>query len=294
MVTSENEQTDPSPEEPIAAEVVESAEDAAEDAVPVATKVADNPWFRRRGTLGVVGLLAAALTPLAYAVFRIPFGHRYMNFAIFLLSLMAVMEFARYLLEAVKPGRAAVLCLSAVLLLVAEVAPFGPSYFAFRPIWAPYTLADADEPQPGRLNPTWLGWGENAALVARELQRELRSDEAPAPTARLFVAYYAPCLADTDPVRVLRWPRRACDFSYADSDYYLLNRSRCVQGFAFPHGAHPDRVIRYRGLAIAWVFRGDRLRADGIDLAARPPRKPTAAKDAPLQATRAQPTRTRR
>lgn len=41
MVTSENEQADQSPEEPIT--------------------VADKPWFRRPGTLAVVGLLAAAL-----------------------------------------------------------------------------------------------------------------------------------------------------------------------------------------------------------------------------------------
>jgi hypothetical protein len=49
MVTSENEQTDP------------SEESADEDVATVGTAVADKPWFRRPATLAVLGLLAAAL-----------------------------------------------------------------------------------------------------------------------------------------------------------------------------------------------------------------------------------------
>ena len=56
MVTSENEQKDPSDDD-LGTEVVRSNEDAA----PVATQVADKPWFRRPGALAAVALVAAAL-----------------------------------------------------------------------------------------------------------------------------------------------------------------------------------------------------------------------------------------
>jgi len=56
MVTSENEQTDPSDDD-LGTEVVGSDEAAT----PVATQVAEKPWFRRPGALAAVALVAAAL-----------------------------------------------------------------------------------------------------------------------------------------------------------------------------------------------------------------------------------------
>lgn len=70
MAASGNEQTDSTDEstdESLGSEVVESDEDQA----IVATAVATKPWFRRPGTLAVLGLIVAALvTALVFVVGR--------------------------------------------------------------------------------------------------------------------------------------------------------------------------------------------------------------------------------
>ena len=66
MVTSENEQTDPSPDHS-GIEVVGSDEHEA----PVGSKVADKPWFRQPRTLAAIGIITAlVIAALVFVVGR--------------------------------------------------------------------------------------------------------------------------------------------------------------------------------------------------------------------------------
>ncbi|CAO3440077.1 hypothetical protein [Azospirillum argentinense] len=215
----------------------------------------------------------ALVAPLLLALLGTPTFQRYMNIPILLFILTAaVLAFDVWALLLRGTGRPIRIAAVGVLalLVVMEIAPFRPLYAAFRPLALSYP--DPDRPRPGHPNFSWTGWGEETMLAGKELARRC----AAAPDGRLDGV---PCDGLTlRPVYISHWPSsgesgvRTVPSGIADpdswpdgpSDHYVINRQSVVGGIlrAFPPVA-PEFEVRYRGFAMAWVFRGDRLRAAG-------------------------------
>jgi hypothetical protein len=161
---------------------------------------------------------------------------------------------------------AALLC----ALLVAEIAPFRPLYAAFRPIMLSYP--EADRALPGHLNFSWTGWGEETLLAGKELARRCR--KAPGgridgvACAELTIEAYYPSEwlpGRNETVQSVSGRIRGPDnWPAGPQNYYVVNRQAVVGGLlsALPEQT-PEFAVRYRGFAIAWVYRGDRLKASG-------------------------------
>jgi hypothetical protein len=211
-------------------------------------------------------LATALLVPLAWAALNMPFGHRYLNFALLLLTLAVLVA----LLKSVatwKRWQRLTVAGSIALATLLEVLPFAPAYFAFRPIWSPHAYPDAQVPIPGRLNPTWLGWGEETMLCANMLQRQIADGriEISGQPVVLYVAYFCDWLNPSPRLDVRPLAEHMAELQYSPTEYYLLNRSAVVQRmWAFPDNTTPEFVLSYRGYVQAWVFRGDKLRAAGF------------------------------
>ncbi len=224
-------------------------------------RTADAAGFGRADVL----LLAALLVPLAYAVIRMPFGHRYMNFALLVWAAVVIASWLRIVDDRTTRWKNTVgLLFSAAITL--EVLPFAPAYFAFRAIWSPHAYPDALVPEVGRLNPTWLGWGEETMLGGELLSRWVREGRVPAaPPPTLYVAYYAAWLNPSSNVMVKPLGKNIRAIRYEADEYFLVNRSAYVQNArTFPRDVQPEAVIDFRGYVQAWIFRGDRLKAAGF------------------------------
>jgi hypothetical protein len=225
--------------------------------------------MRRVGATGLwpadLLLLLAPLVPGAYALLSMPFGHRYMNFALLLLAVAVIASYLKAIEAGQRWWHKAVAGLVGVAITL-EVLPFAPAYFPFRPIWSPHAYPDALVPEVGRLNPTWLGWGEETMLGGELLAQWVRTGRIPAtPRPVLYVAYYAPWLNPSSAVEVKSLTEHAREIRYADNEYFLVNRSTYVQNArAFPAGVPPEDVISFRGYVQAWIFRGDKLKAAGF------------------------------
>jgi hypothetical protein len=237
--------------------------------------------FRRAATAPwVLDLMVAAalIVPLGWALCNMPFGHRYLSFGLLPLAL-GVLVLLLKSTTGWTSGQRAVATVAVALAVLLEVAPFAPAYFAFRPLWSPHDYPDAQIPIPGRLNPTWLGWGEETMICGQMLQQRISTSSAPA-GRQAPVLYVANCCDWLTPhpaleVRPLVW--YIDRLKYDDTEYYLLNRSCIVQrNWLFPQRAAPEFVLSYRGFVQAWVFRGDKLRAAGYRFAspATWPREP--------------------
>jgi hypothetical protein len=147
----------------------------------------------------------------------------------------------------------------------------------------------------GRINPWWLGWGEESMLAGEEIERRCLDPEHTSvsvpPGCDKFNLYdgYPGFWLDAPPrVRqtvmldsIWQLIQRASpayhfsdrqEFQYTDHDYYVLNRSSIVQAnWEFPTKVPPEFAIEFRGYAEAWVFRGDRLLAANVRF---PPKNP--------------------
>jgi hypothetical protein len=160
-------------------------------------------------------------------------------------------------------------------LIVVEVAPFRPLYAAFRPITVNYPEADA--PVPGHLNFSWTGWGEETILAGKQMDEECRKkgqlagvDCAKIGIWSVYDARWFPTTgaglhqSGRGPFTGDNWPFTRDDWPAEPDTYYVMNRQLFAGGLlaTFPSIA-PDFVVRYRGFAMAWVFRGDRLKTAG-------------------------------
>ncbi len=215
----------------------------------------------------VAALLVCLLVPLAYGLLQVPLGHRYFNLFLEGAALVLLLLAMPLLARASPPQRwtAAILFLG---LFLGEVIPFRPLYGAFHPFWL--TFPDARQPEVGRINPSWLGWGEEMMLVGRRLRSGpapsllSRGEATPAPLT-LYCCYYSGAWITTQPALrqvLLHGVTRPEEVSYGPHDYFILNRSMLVQGFPLPD-LPPDLVLSFRGFEQAWVYQGQRLAASG-------------------------------
>ncbi|MEY9878657.1 hypothetical protein ABIA43_000191 [Bradyrhizobium sp. USDA 328] len=215
-------------------------------------------------TAGFLFVVALALI-LIGALLQVPLAHRYLNTPLFLIlaaSLLVILSSAQTygLVSRTRSVGLAVIAFMAALFLILETVPFRPLYAAFRPFWLNYL--DADHAEAGRLNPSWMGWGEERALLGEKFQELCERSPDICRNGRIFHLYYG------------RWlPERPRSFGIFDAatvvgkeplgdhDYYLFNRSRIVQGLPQPK-SRPILTLDYRGYEMAWLYRGSDLAAE--------------------------------
>jgi hypothetical protein len=220
-----------------------------------------------------VVLLIALAGPLGIALILVPLGHRYMNV---LLMIAAVCILAKFIdaaqgLSAKRPSAWGIAAFGVVLaaLMLYEVVPFGPFYAAFRPLWLEY--ADPISPVKGKINPSWLGWGEETMLAGTRLESDCRQSAGgqlhgvPCNEITLYSIYPGAWIEPDKQIKSVSCCRPG-EQPMTNADYYVINRSAAVQGYPFPYEVEPEFVIAFRGFVQAWVFRGDRLAAAGFAL----------------------------
>jgi hypothetical protein len=209
-------------------------------------------------------LLLSLLIPVAAALTGIPFAHRYFNLSLILLASGLVLSGLCFL--RLIPGTMAGFAVTAalVLALLLETAPFRPLFAAFRPFWLSY--GDARMAEPGRLNASWMGWGEEIMQAGKLLERKCLSAD---PTLEgmkcqdltLHVMSSGLWLPGPREIRVV--PLDPNEKPLGPSDYYVVSRLYLIQNFFPIPNIEPDYRISYRGYDLAWIYRGDRLTAAG-------------------------------
>lgn len=210
-------------------------------------------------------LIVVGLTiPIATAIVGVPFAHRYFNISICLL-VCAVILLGLKMLEATSWPRAASGVIVLVALLIVEVAPFRPLFAAFRPFWLSY--ADAARAEPGRLNPSWMGWGEEILRVGKELDRACQAGDArfggiPCGEVTLHVMSSGLWLPGPTSIRL----KTLGEPELNERTFVALSRLYLIQNRYNIPTIEPDFAVSHRGFTMDWVFRGDRLAASGYKL----------------------------
>lgn len=219
---------------------------------------------RRGEEDGHAGFLmgVALVLVLTGAVLEVPLANRYLNIPLLLLMLAALLVIFSRLNGIASAARASsplsvvVACICA-LVLVWEVLPFRPLFAAFRPFWLNYD--DGHFAEPGRLNPSWMGWGEERALLGREFEKWCATSIGGCADVRVFHLYYGRWLPERDrPFAIHDWADVAGKEPLGDKDFYMFSRTRIVQGTPQPK-AKPIVVLAFRGYEMAWIYRGSDL-----------------------------------
>ena len=220
-------------------------------------------------------VIGALSLPILSALAGLPFAHRYFNINIFLLCaallLPAVVAFDLLNRSHRFFGRL-VLHFAAVALLVflvIELWPFRPPFAAYRPFWLEYD--DADRTEPGRLNASWMGWGEDLCAPARTSKRHAlagrpRSPMRNARMLRLLSAIRAQWLPGPLDITV----RPSSEGEQLSNDKLLFDqfgRLYLIQEIDRIPPIEPDYTASYRGYSLGWVFRADRLAQSGYTFA---------------------------
>jgi hypothetical protein len=205
-----------------------------------------------------LGLLSVGM-PLVYVLTKTAVGNRYFDIWLFTVVLLLAISGCRLLTlfatERLRHGIVAIFC----LLLFLEIIPFRPVVGAFRPWWASGSRLKME---PGKLSPVWPGWGEEAMIAGRHLQKMARSGKLPSASFRLFTIHPGEWL-QPDPAIQTYSVKTAPYLSFTDNDYYVLNRAALmIGGFDFLTGKKPIWTIEHRGVAQAWVYRGSDIRRD--------------------------------
>lgn len=201
--------------------------------------------------------------PLLAALGGVPFAHRYFNISIGLLACALILLGLMSLRPLWRKLSGHLVATALALALLVEVAPFRPLFAAFRPFWLSY--GDARMAEPGRLNPSWMGWGEDIMIAGKLLEAKCRS-MAPEleglacgdltlhmMSSGLWPGRHAIKVLPLDPSRVLDSKR----------DYYIVNRLYLIQNFFAVPPIEPDYRVSFRSYDMAWIYRGDRLAAAG-------------------------------
>ena len=209
--------------------------------------------------------------PLIFGLGQIPVSNKFLNIGLFLTAIGIILKTTASL-TGLSVTKKATFCFVFVTLLILEVLPFRPVYGAFRPIWSHYD--DSNTPILGQLNPSWLGWGEEAMLAGQHIETQCRIsgnntlNGIPCESITLYVRYWGEWLNENTNIKVL--PHNSLlqkeEFSYPATDYYVINRLAIVQSVEFPMEVEPEFVISFRGYIIAWVFRFDRIKEGGYEL----------------------------
>ncbi|TFW61130.1 hypothetical protein CT676_09615 [Bradyrhizobium sp. MOS001] len=207
----------------------------------------------------------ALILTLIGAVLQVPLAHRYLNIPLFLLlagSLTVVMgRVQEYLVKRrTRLAAASVFAVTASLFLILETAPFRPLYAAFRPFWLEY--ADAKFVETGRINPSWMGWGEERALLGAKFEELCERSPNVCQDGRIFHFYSGRWLPERPrSFQIFDAASVAGKEPLGDHDYHLFNRSRIVQGLPQPK-SRPILTLDYRGYEMAWLYRGSDLAAE--------------------------------
>jgi len=212
----------------------------------------------------VVVLAIGVLTPVLLGLVQAPELGRYMSLYV-LLTAVALTIIASELIGRLPSSwrlAAAVVVAGAVL---AEVAPFGPLYAPFRPIWSGIGQDEyLRRPVAGETRPfaNWLGWGEEIMLAGRRLTAEARRVDAPAETRWLYSTYGGVWLSahDLEVAGVAYGQLRALD--YGSNDFVMVTRATAAGAppSLFPSDVQPAFVVEFRNYVMAWVFRAADLR----------------------------------
>ena len=246
----------------------------------------------RRGEINIdlgveILLTTTLLLPLVFALCQIQVANRYLNLALFLLALIISVKTTESLVaNSLKKGTVFLAFFAIILAL--EVLPFRPVYAAFRPIWSHYP--DSVTPVVGKINPSWIGWGEELMLAGQILEKhhDLASNSqnsgVPPRALNLYTVYPGEWLTTNKkiktsllplPLGIEKIPKTmqmndslSTDGSlYTESDFYVINRSSIVQRYCdFPTEVKPSFVISFRGFIQAWVFRGNQIKEAGYRL----------------------------
>ena len=225
-------------------------------------------YVRRLG-IGVELLYAFGLSlPAVYGIAQVPVGNKYLDLSLLLLGIIICLKVTELTTSFRQMWRIGVGVVFG-LLFVLEILPFRPLYAAFRPIWSSY--ADSEVPVVGKINPSWVGWGEEVMLTGQIIEDACRShnnvlSDTSCESITLYYFYPGQWLNENKRISVAPALGRLAKIglSYTKADYYVMNRSAVVQESApFPDNVKPVFVIGFRGYAQAWVFRGDQLDAAG-------------------------------
>lgn len=204
-------------------------------------------------------LLLSIVTPLFFGLSQTPVGNKYLNIPLLLFALVSLVGLAAqcWLLD-LKKRR--ILIFLMLIALLAEVLPFGPLYASFRPFWSNYREDYSVHPIRGEINPSWIGWGEEAMIAGKKIARLCDQKEINCTDVRIYCAYAGDWLFPPSSIQVFcSGMGNQPEFRFSDQDFYVINRSYVVQGGFFPAKAEPFLTIDFRGFVQAWVFRGDEL-----------------------------------
>jgi hypothetical protein len=216
-------------------------------------------------------VIGALSLPILAALAGLPFAHRYFNINIFLLCaallLPAIVAFDLLNRSHRFFGRLFLHSAAAALLvfLVIEVWPFRPLFAAYRPFWLEY--GDADRVEPGRLNASWMGWGEDFMRAGKNLEaacigRAPPFADAECKNVTLAVRHQGEWLPGPREITV----RPRSEDEKASNDkllFYEFGRLYLIQEIDPIPAVEPDYAASYRGYSLGWVFRADRLAQSG-------------------------------
>lgn len=216
----------------------------------------------REGGMGwSIVFVAVLLTPLLYGIFQVPIGNRYFNMFLLLLLIKLLNDF--FSIELSNRQRAVITSVVVVATL-AEILPFGPSYGGFRPIWSNYSKTYQSTPSRTKLNPWWMGWGEEVYISGKQIQDTRRETSTDTGRITLYHNFLGDWMFKPRNVHLLLMDTVKL-LTYGTNDYYVLNRMGLAYStMPFPDGVKPFSEVDLRGFVIAWVFRGSDLETAGF------------------------------
>jgi hypothetical protein len=220
-------------------------------------------------TLPLLLIFGSLAQPVASALAGMPFAHRYFNLSLLLLGSGLVLAGLPTLQSKPRqwiPGPAFALSLALVVGLVVEAAPFRPLFAAFRPFWLSYP--DAERAELGRLNASWMGWGEEIMTGGKMLEKACRQRDAvvaghPCQDITLYVMNSGLWLPGPTEIHLDMFVNKKDAPPLDDKSFYIVNRLYLIVDVYNIPKIEADFTVSYRGYALGWIFRGDRLKASG-------------------------------
>jgi hypothetical protein len=210
-------------------------------------------------------ILVGLVIPIATALAGIPFAHRYFNIAICVLGCAIILLGLQLIPTIASKTLATTTILILTGVLVVEVWPFRPLFAAFRPFWLSY--GDADHAEAGRINASWMGWGEEILRIGKQVDRACEAGDArfggiPCSEVTLNVMISGRWLPGPTSIKLKAFGEPKLD----ERTFVVLSRLYLIQNMYNIPAIKPDFVASYRGYVLAWAFRGDRLAASGYHL----------------------------
>ena len=156
-----------------------------------------------------------------------------------------------------------------LLFMTVQAVPFRPVGASFMPFWA-WDRYALDAPV-GHRSVSWPGWGEEAMLAGKWLKEQCNEppegilEDEPCEELRFWIRYPDQWM---DPSSVFtlhytKWLESDSHPPLTKRDYYLFSRLALMQRRLIFPSIEPVHVVSHRGYAIAWLYRGDQLKAAG-------------------------------